>query len=275
MQVRRPFLAAIAFLGSLGVAFGQEGKQGTVVGQVRWQGDAPSVSDFKIVANRKDSGDVLSPLAGTTQPNPHRPKIAKNGGVANAIVWLEGIEGKGGDWKREETRIEFDPKGLFVIQGQSAGPVGISRRGDKIEIVNRDERYHALKVRGANFFQLPLPKRNVPTRRTLDHAGITELGCGGGFYWLRAYLYVADHPFAATTDEEGAFRLNDVPPGNYRVAAWLPNWHVAGRDLDFESKQTLRLHFAPPAEKRTAIAIEAGRETRVVTEFSAKDFAEK
>lgn len=275
MQVRRVALAAMLLLSAPGFAAAQDAKLGTIVGQVRWDGPAPEIADFKVVANREDKGDVLSPLAGTTQLNPHRPKIGKSSGVANAIVWLEGVDAKGIDWKGEETRVEFEPKGLFVHQGQTARPTGIVKRGDKIEISNRDERYHALKVRGANFFQLPLPKRNVPSRRALTESGITELGCGGGFYWLRAYLYVSDHPFATTTDDEGAFRLNNVPPGNHRVVAWLPNWHVAGRDLDFESKQTLRLHFAAPAEKRTAVEAKAGTETRVEAVFSAKDFGEK
>ncbi|MBX9677280.1 MAG: carboxypeptidase-like regulatory domain-containing protein [Gemmataceae bacterium] len=275
MQVCRAFLLLIALMLLPGFASAQDGKLGTIVGQVRWEGAAPEIADFEVVANRKDAGDVLSPLAGTTQLNPHRPRIGKSGGVADAIVWLEGIDAKRIDWKGEETRVEFEPKGLFVLQGQNIRPTGIVKRGDKIEVSNRDERYHALKVRGANFFQLPLPKRNVPSRRAFTETGITELGCGGGFYWLRAYLYVSDSPFATTTDDAGFFRLNSVPPGNYRVVAWLPNWHVAGRDLDFESKQTLRLHFAPPVEKRTAVEAKAGSETRVEAVFSAKEFTEK
>jgi len=278
MQAIRAGLVCLAVAISLlqaDPAHSQDGKGGSVSGTVRWEGPEPQIPDFRVVANRKDPGDVLANLAGTMHPNPHRPKVGKGGGIADAFVWLEGIDPKSSEWKGEETRVEFEPKGLVVVQGDRVGSKGVVKRGDKIEISNRDERYHALKVRGANFFQIPLPKRNVPTRKVLAEPGITELGCGGGFYWLRAYLYVTDHPFAVLTDDQGRFRIQDVPPGKYHVAAWLPNWHETGRDLDFESKQTLRVHFAPPAEKRQAIEVKAGAASQFEPVFSAKDFAEK
>ncbi|MFO0864941.1 MAG: carboxypeptidase-like regulatory domain-containing protein [Gemmataceae bacterium] len=207
--------------------------------------------------------------------NPIRigPNIAKSGGVAHAIVWLEGLTPRN-RLKGEDTR-RVQPKGLFILQGQAARSVGNpqARRQDR----GRQPRRTLLRLESPRRQLLPTAAAEAKRSSSgaLDQSGITELGCGGGFYWLRAYLYVSDHPFAATTDADGSFRMNNVPPGNYRVVAWLPNWHVAGQDLDFREQQTLRVHFASPVEKRTVVEMKPGAETSMQAEFSAKDFAVK
>ena len=38
--------------------------------------------------------------------------------------------------------------------------------------------------------------------------------------WMSAYIVVAEHPYYAVTDDRGAFRLRDVPPGRYTLEAW-------------------------------------------------------
>jgi hypothetical protein len=38
--------------------------------------------------------------------------------------------------------------------------------------------------------------------------------------WMRAWVGALDHPFFAVTDERGAFRLSDLPPGSYTIEAW-------------------------------------------------------
>jgi len=37
--------------------------------------------------------------------------------------------------------------------------------------------------------------------------------------WMRAEVFVEEHPWFAVTDEHGAFRIRDVPPGDYVVEA--------------------------------------------------------
>jgi hypothetical protein len=38
--------------------------------------------------------------------------------------------------------------------------------------------------------------------------------------WMHSYLGAVDHPYFAVTDESGAFSLENLPPGEYEVAAW-------------------------------------------------------
>jgi hypothetical protein len=37
---------------------------------------------------------------------------------------------------------------------------------------------------------------------------------------MSAFVLVFAHPFFATTDSDGRYRINGVPPGTYTVAVW-------------------------------------------------------
>jgi hypothetical protein len=37
---------------------------------------------------------------------------------------------------------------------------------------------------------------------------------------MKAYLFVMDHPYFATTDERGRFRIEGLPAGEYTLEAW-------------------------------------------------------
>jgi hypothetical protein len=38
--------------------------------------------------------------------------------------------------------------------------------------------------------------------------------------WMKAYVWVLDHPFVAKTDEEGNFEIKDVPAGDLTLVYW-------------------------------------------------------
>ena len=37
---------------------------------------------------------------------------------------------------------------------------------------------------------------------------------------MHSYLGAVDHPYFVVTDESGAFSMENLPPGEYMVAAW-------------------------------------------------------
>ena len=37
---------------------------------------------------------------------------------------------------------------------------------------------------------------------------------------MKSYISVFDHPYFAVTDEDGNYKINDIPPGTYEVIAW-------------------------------------------------------
>ena len=56
-------------------------------------------------------------------------------------------------------------------------------------------------------------------KRFSDNEGPIELRCD--FHrWMRAYIFVMEHPFFAITDAKGRFQIKKLPPGEYTLATW-------------------------------------------------------
>jgi plastocyanin len=47
--------------------------------------------------------------------------------------------------------------------------------------------------------------------------------------WMSAFVLVTDHPFHTVSREDGTFKLENVPPGSYKLQAWHP--HLGTRTL--------------------------------------------
>lgn len=215
---------------------------GTVQGRVVWRGAIPSAPPLKVplIEPGKFTWDI--------RPNPNAPDIDPNTRtVRGAVVFLRGVNAAAArPWDLPPVRVEAVDLRYRVVQGDRAGGVGFVRRGDVVEFVSLEERYHVARGRGASFFALTLPDPNRPARRALDRRGLVELTSAAQSYWMQAYLFVDDHPYYAVTDAQGRFALPRVPAGRYELTAWLPNWRVERQERDPESALVARQFFGPP-----------------------------
>jgi plastocyanin len=92
--------------------------------------------------------------------------------------------------------------------------------GSTVDFPNDDETYH-------NVFSLSKPKpfdlgryaagRSKSVR--FDRPGIVRVFCDIHSQ-MNAFIFVFDHPYFAVTDDEGRYRIDNVPPGTYKVTAW-------------------------------------------------------
>jgi plastocyanin len=92
--------------------------------------------------------------------------------------------------------------------------------GTTVEFPNSDRIYH-------NVFSLSKPARfdlgRYPTGRSksvrFDRAGIVRVFCDIHSH-MNAFILVFSHPYFAMTDDDGRFRIGNVPPGSYGLVAW-------------------------------------------------------
>ena len=84
--------------------------------------------------------------------------------------------------------------------------------------------------------------------RILDRGGVVELSSNAGQFWMRAYLFVDDHPYYARTAADGRYALEKVPPGDYDLVCWMPDSHEASHEIDADTRLVTRLTFRPPLE---------------------------
>jgi hypothetical protein len=225
---------------------------GSVRGTVRWQGELPAPAGRRFFPTPM--------LAGTAHATPHLPQVdTMSGGLRDVVVFLRGVDPRAAaPWSHGPVCVEHQGRELVVLQDGRRSRIGFVRRGGTIDIVNRDPHYHALRGRGADFFGIPLPERDVVTRRRLERAGIVELSSGAGFCWMSAHLFVTDHPYFCHSDEQGRFTLDSVPPGTYELVCWLPSWVVLRHERDAEGGQVSRLVLAPPLEQRCTVQVASG-----------------
>jgi hypothetical protein len=241
---------------------------GTIGGQVTWDGALPAVAPLEVQPNPL-AGEVLQKKQ--LRPNPNAPRIdPRTGGLANAIVFLRGIDpGRGRPWDHPSVRVEQRAGEFHVIQGKADSHVGFVRRGDRIEMVSRDRFFHSLHAGGAAFFTLTFPDPDRPLQRPLKSNGLVELTSAAGYFWMRAYLFVADHPYYTRTDSQGRFLLAQVPPGRCEIVCWLPSWVKTRHERDPESGCVARIFFAPALCRAQPVSLRPGETKQLALTFSA------
>jgi hypothetical protein len=244
---------------------------GSLTGRVTWSGELPRVPPFLA---------PISPLseqpAGPKQewPNPHAPSIdSSNRGVAGAVVFLRGVDAKRArPWDLPPLRVVVKESRYHIVQGDFDGETGFAQRGTTVTIESQDDRFQAVQARGAAFFTITLPRHSPSVDRVLPHSGVVELSSNAGQFWMRAHLFVADHPYLTRTDASGQFSLQKVPPGSYELACWLPNWHEAARELDAETTLVTRLTFRRSVVKLRDVTVSKGNALPANFSFESADF---
>jgi hypothetical protein len=239
---------------------------GAVSGRVTWPGQVPVVPPFRSLPS------PLSAAGGRKQswPNPNVPVIdAGSRGVAGAVVFLRGVDPRRArGWDHPPVRVVQRGHRFHVMQGEIDRHNGFVRRGDAVQMVSEGEVFHALLARGAAFFARTFPDPGRPCRQRLNRPGVVELSSGAGYFWMRAYLFVDDHPYYTRTDSACSFSLAQVPPGSYEVVCWVPDWREQAHELDGDTGRVWRLTFRPALVRTRPVLVEPGRVAAVDVELS-------
>jgi hypothetical protein len=237
---------------------------GTITGHILWAGDPPTVPPLI------ERPNILNPdpnRTATAWRNPNAPAIdSETRGVKGAVVFLRGVDPRRArPWDLSPVRVVMQGHQFHIQQGEREGAAAFVRRGDEVEMVSADPAFHSLHAGGAAFFTLAFPDPDRPRRRRLTERGIVELTSAAGYFWMRGYLIVDDHPCYALTDAAGRFRLADVPAGRYELVCWLPDWREERHERDPETSLVIRLFFRPPWE--TVQPVEVARRAEATVDF--------
>ncbi len=180
---------------------------GTVEGVVKVSAVAPTVPPIKTTKNQD--------YCGTSIPNPVY-EIGKDMGVKNVEVFLKGIE-KGkpnptGSITLTNNHCMFDPR----VQGASLG--------EQIKITSNDPILHnthpQVAATNATLYNIALPYKGFSVVKPLPTVPeLIKVKCDV-HEWMAAWIWEFEHPYYATTDENGHFQIADVPPGTYTIVAW-------------------------------------------------------
>ena len=242
-------------------------KTGSIRGQVRWRGPLPEVPPIQAVTTCKLNGPLLR--------NPHTPQIHPvSHGIAGAAVYLETVDlARAKPWDLPPATIIIDDEQIVVRMGD--GPslaTGFTRIGAPVRMLSNSPWHQMLRAREAAYWTLPFPRPDQPLTRVFRQPGRVELSNAAGKYWQSAELFVGEHPYYTLSDENGRFRLEQIPEGPCRVMISVRNWHIAADERDPETGLILRRQYRPPVQYSLACEVRAGEFTELDLTLTLHDF---
>lgn len=180
---------------------------GTITGVVKISAPAPPVTPIKTTKNQDYCGNSIeNPLY----------EVSKDGGVANVEVFIKKIDrGKAnpnGTITLLNEHCMFHPR----VQGASVG--------EQVKIASADPILHnthpQVASTSATLYNIALPYKGFSVTKPLPSTPeLIRVKCDA-HEWMRAWIWVFEHPYYTTTDAAGHFSITDVPPGTYTVVAW-------------------------------------------------------
>lgn len=228
---------------------------GTITGTVKWSGPMPKAST---VAINKDP-EVCDPQA-QKKRDLERLVVSSGGGVANTVVFLKDItKGKAMDLPEErqflnQKTCRYEPHVLVVPANGT------------LKLKSSDPVLHTVHMSGSSDYNLPFPFANQTVSRTMNRDGLVDLRCNAGHVWMNAEMLVVDHPYYAVTDEDGNFKLTNVPAGTYQIEAWHEGWKVVGQGAVYDVMTQMRVQrpvFSDPMEWTKQVVVPANGNTSV------------
>ncbi|MEO6741313.1 MAG: carboxypeptidase regulatory-like domain-containing protein [Chthoniobacteraceae bacterium] len=193
------------------------------------------------VADTAIEGRVELPKSRHAPVASKRYEIVSKGGVlapypAFAVVYLEGEFPRPASLPVQQMvqkNLAFDTAMMPV------------RIGTKIEFPNLDDTPHNIfsfsPVKRFDLGRYTASERPIPSQ-TFDKPGLVTLRCDIHEH-MRALVLVLDTPHFVKTDNDGHFRLGGLPPGSYRLKAWIDSKTTFERPVQVKAGTTLRVDF--------------------------------
>jgi len=147
-------------------------------------------------------------------------------GVRGGVILLEGVT-RG---KKPEGEVVLDNHRCVFVSHVSAVMVG-----ERARVKNSDAILHNTHgfLGKPTVFNLALPNRDqmIDITKRLTRPGVIRVVCDAHPH-MTAWMIVHDSPYYAVTDERGAFRIEGIPPGSYKVTMWHEGFRPKGLDKD-------------------------------------------
>jgi plastocyanin len=142
--------------------------------------------------------------------------VGSGGALANAFVYIEkGLEGK--LFPVPTTPVVIDQRGCWF----RPHILGI-QTGQALQVVNSDpltHNIHPMAQINREWNHSQGPGDEPINRKFLKLEVMVPVKCNI-HSWMHASIGVLDHPYFAVSKEDGAFSIDNLPPGTYTLAVW-------------------------------------------------------
>lgn len=205
---------------------------GSVKGTIFFQGSEPHLPEVSMTQDRVCASEQTGPVY------PEDGGVNRNGTLPSVFVY---IEGRGiGTYKPPSTpvvltqrRCEYVPHVLGIMVGQT------------LEVTTEDPTTHNIHVmpknnRSWNVSQQP---GSQPLTERFTHPEIMIPVKCNEHPWMKAYIGVTTNPFYAVTGDEGSFAIQNLPAGQYTIAAWSATFGSQQKQVSVEEGKSVSVDF--------------------------------
>ena len=157
-----------------------------------------------------------------TASEPQRPDVGALGMSSyrdpmdrrRSVVYLETAP-RAAFEAREESRARMDQRNESFVPHVLAIVAGTT-----VDFPNDDRTYHnVFSLSKAKSFDLGRYATGKSKSVRFDHPGIVRVFCDIHSH-MSAFILVFAHRYFAVTDDDGRYRLENVPPGTYTLTVW-------------------------------------------------------
>jgi hypothetical protein len=206
-------LSAVVLLCCAALILGQKvnaAGEGKISGTVKLDGAAPHMKGIDM------SKDPYCAKAHATDPGHLETYVANaSGGLANVVLYIS-------DWSGPAQTVTtvpvFDQKNCMYTPHVLALDAGQS-----FKVVTSDQTTHNIHplpnpMTGNIPWNQSQPPGAQPVEKSWKNPEVIPVQCNI-HPWMHGWHVVVKGPYA-TTDENGNYTINNVPPGSYTVTAW-------------------------------------------------------
>ncbi len=180
---------------------------GTVSGKAVFTSEkVPKDEMLTVTSNREFCGEKIAA---------RKYIINKDKGIKNVVVYLADIS-SGKDIPAQPVIVD-NVKCAF----EPHVSVGFIGKGNMAVNHNSDPMFHNIHayITGRLAYNLGLPEKGKEIKRKFYKPGLMSVTCNA-HPWMLSYVQIFHHPYAAVTNEKGAYSIPDIPAGTYEVRAW-------------------------------------------------------
>jgi hypothetical protein len=181
---------------------------GVITGTISFAGTAPTPAPI-------DMREEPTCAAKHSTPPTSQAVMVKDGKLQNVFIYVK--EGLTQQFPKPADPKEIDQDGCMYIPHI----LGMQVNQDLV-IKNADAVLHNINTKPTTNrgFNISQPQAGMTSTRTFTAKEVMIPVQCDVHGWMQAYIGVLDHPYFAVSGEDGAFRIENLPPGNYVVEAW-------------------------------------------------------
>ncbi len=196
---------------------------GTIVGEVKLVGAAPAPKTVKVNKDNEVCGQ---------EKKIAEVQVGPNGGVGSTIVSVSDAKGAkaAAPAVLDQKGCEFRPNVLVMAPGE-------------IKILNSDGVLH--NIHTFSTANPPINKAQPKFRKEMVEKfakpELIKVQCDA-HSWMLGWIYVTEAP-AAVSDGNGAFKIENVPPGKHKVEVTHPVLGKQTKDVEVKAGQETKVAF--------------------------------